>query len=473
MKKSVNVVYIAALIILLGLLIFSIVLYKQRILFVDPSWIVFQIINTNFFSFSEYRYGAFITQQFPLVGQFLGLKLKTILILYSVSFYLFYFVVAYIVGFVWKEKRMSILFVLYLSVFVSDVYFWPNNEVHQGIGWMFLFLGYYTYCSNNNNNALYAHSLLIIFLLLSISCHLLVSISLLFLWIYINVLLNNSYKECIKDKRFLVYSFLILLTIFIRYILSKDSGYDGEKLAAVKGITLNNLLASFSNDGAKTFLHLLSHKYVHAIGIFALGIGYMLKKRQFLIIAWVLLFTIGYYSLVFMTYPSAFQRDLLFYMESEWMGLILIGASPLVFQILPHLKVSHAIVAFAIIFLVSLLNMRESYSYFNNRLQKLQNTVLFLEKNNINKALLVQKNASKSQGYIMTWGLPVESLILSSIMDKHQPAISFKLVDTTFENTNKNQDIFYSCFGTERISNIDTNYFKVDSKSNYSVFILK
>ena len=109
-------------------------------LFVDPAFITFEILHQDWFVFSEHRYGAFITQAFPLIGDRLGLSLKTILIGYSMSFYLFFTAVIVVCGSLLKQYKLAILFCCYLAFIVSDVYFWPNNEVHQAIDWMINFL---------------------------------------------------------------------------------------------------------------------------------------------------------------------------------------------------------------------------------------------------------------------------------------------------------------------------------------------
>lgn len=132
--------------IILGLL--AIYSYQERMLFLDPCWIVFNIINTKTYCIAEHRYGAFITQSFPLIGMYLRLSLKAILILYSASFYIFYLGAAIVMGQVWKQKWAAVLLAIYLVLFVSDGYYWPNNEVHQGIAWMLLFFALYVHKSN-------------------------------------------------------------------------------------------------------------------------------------------------------------------------------------------------------------------------------------------------------------------------------------------------------------------------------------
>ena len=174
--------YRLSLLVLLVLLILSFFTYRERMLFTDPAWVAFNIINTKSLLITEYRIGTFITQIFPLIGVYLGLSLKAILILYSISHYLFFLAIAILVGTVWKQKWLAILLALYLTVFVSDLYYWPNNEVHQGLGWMFLFLGLYLHRRNLGRFHAWHHLLLLAFAFLALSSHMLVMLPFGFLW---------------------------------------------------------------------------------------------------------------------------------------------------------------------------------------------------------------------------------------------------------------------------------------------------
>src|SRR5690554_4397262 len=176
MPHKDQVPYLMAIILIFILTILSVWTYKERMLFVDPAWIVFNIINSGYFSFAEHRYGAFITQIFPLAAVYMGFSLKAILVLYSLSFYLFYLSAALIMGLMWKQKWLAILLAIYLILFVSDGYYWPNNEVHQGITWMMLFIAYYLRLKEQEVKSFLPYLLLTILAALAISSHLLVLI---------------------------------------------------------------------------------------------------------------------------------------------------------------------------------------------------------------------------------------------------------------------------------------------------------
>src|SRR6185369_763769 len=124
-------------ILFLGSLYFSL----ERVLYSDSSFILFRISNLGSLQPQEYRYGSFITQGFPLIASKLHLPINWIILIYSASFNLFYLIVAAILVLKLKEYALAILMSFYFSLFVSDSYYWMNNEVHQGMAWMFLLFG--------------------------------------------------------------------------------------------------------------------------------------------------------------------------------------------------------------------------------------------------------------------------------------------------------------------------------------------
>ena len=60
--------------------------------FVNPSYISFFILNFRSLDIQVHRYGSFITQLVPYIGQQLQLPIKPVLIGYAVSFNLFYLI---------------------------------------------------------------------------------------------------------------------------------------------------------------------------------------------------------------------------------------------------------------------------------------------------------------------------------------------------------------------------------------------
>ncbi|MBK9152612.1 MAG: hypothetical protein IPM26_17265 [Saprospiraceae bacterium] len=105
--------------------------YDLRMYFVDAPFMVFRIIQLDSLSLQVGRFGAFITQFFPYIMQKTGFSLENILRGYSVAFSLFPLVVAWILFRIQQYPWVSLL-ALYFTMFCTDAWFWPNNEIHQG-----------------------------------------------------------------------------------------------------------------------------------------------------------------------------------------------------------------------------------------------------------------------------------------------------------------------------------------------------
>ena len=165
---------------LLGSIYFSL----ERVLYSDTSYILFQVINTDSLQPQVHRYGSFITQCFPLLAAKLNLPLSWIVVVYSASFNLFYLGVAAILILKLKEYSLALLMSLYFTLFVSDTFYWPTNEIHQAIAWMFLLFGLTIYFFRKNTSRFISIPVLSALAFLSIYTHPLTLFPIAFLWLF-------------------------------------------------------------------------------------------------------------------------------------------------------------------------------------------------------------------------------------------------------------------------------------------------
>ena len=135
---------------------------------------------------------------------------------------------------------------------MSDVYFWPNNEIHQSVGWMLLFFGLFEWMNDKNwQSHQWLHLVMGVCLLLAILSHVLIAVPLIFLWIYL--LLEN---RNISPFYFGGYSFLMILFFGFRIWLSYNSWYDGVKLEGVKQISPTTIIGAFWSEQANSMYQL-------------------------------------------------------------------------------------------------------------------------------------------------------------------------------------------------------------------------
>lgn len=452
---------------LLLLLAGSLIWYKQRMLFVDPCWIAYQNINTGHLNIAEHRYGAVVTQWVPLAGYWLNASLKTILLAYSASFYVFYVAVALIVGYCYRQYWLGILLACYFTFFVSDVYFWPNNEVHQGVAWMTLLIGFFLHHYKKERFSITALLLLPVLTFLAVFSHFIVIVPLSYLCLYFVI----EHRKEFSRKTMLPVLFLsgcIIILFSIKYWLgTSHSWYDVGKLEPLRKMGIDTILASFKSEHAATMGALLLSNYWIALLVLLGSLITLIRSGKYLLLALLTGYTLGYFSLICLTYPEGYGRERLFYMESEWMALAIIIATPFILYVVPRLKTKTATLLLAGIFLVRIGYIGYAYQLFNQRVLLVERITDHLKAQNISKAVV---HLSQEQGdalFLYDWGLPVES-IMASELKGYSPAITFKVVHEPV-TTLPQPDSFYSCFNTLAIKELDKRYFNIATNSPYTI----
>ncbi|MFT4062365.1 MAG: hypothetical protein QM642_08425 [Edaphocola sp.] len=446
------------------LLLASIVWFKQRMLFIDPAWVVFNIVNTGDLLIAEHRYGAAITQCVPLAASGLHLSIKFILISYSISFQLFYLVVVALLLYRYKATWLAMLMAFYFSLMVSDVFFWPNNEVHQGVAFMFLFLGLW-WCRTNLSFRYHHLVLLCLFAFLALFSHFLVAVPFSFLWVFILFKTKENKRHL---RLWWCYTGALLATFAIKYLLGANSWYDGQKLMGLKSLSVNSVIQSFKSGQARTMMPLLFTRYCLLPVMWIAGFVAAIKKRQYAMAAFTVVYCLGLYSLLCITYPESFDRTTLFYVESEWMGLGILAGVLAVCFIFTRMQPQIATLVLGVVLAVRLFCIAHSFPLFHDRLRQLSYNLLQMERSCTHKAIALQ-NEGLHKIYLMEWGLPVESLLLSA-MEGHEPQKTIKMVQPG-EAKNMAADSFYNCFNTIGIRSLNHYYFRVDTQSTYRQII--
>jgi hypothetical protein len=113
--------------------------FKERTLILDASLQSFHILKDNDFAIQVNRFGAAMTQIFPLMASRLGGSLKTILIAYSLGFVMVHWAMFWLCDRVLKQKEMAFAIVLFNVFLVNNTFFWAQNELIQAISLGFVF----------------------------------------------------------------------------------------------------------------------------------------------------------------------------------------------------------------------------------------------------------------------------------------------------------------------------------------------
>jgi hypothetical protein len=470
-NTSLRNAWYASLGLLLLMLLGSIIWYKQRMLFGDPAYLSFRIINEKQLFIPEHRYGAVVTQAWPLIGGMLHLPLRVVLILYSASFYLFYCFVILMLG-RWRQYALGILFALYLSLFVSDVYFWPNNEVHQGIGWLMLFLGLFFRYQEAPRIPFWTHIVMLGCLFLALFSHFIVVVPCTFLWIYW-LLYNPRYWAARSQRiRLAAYSLAIALIFLCKLKLGVNGWYDGEKLGAALNVHPHEIFESFYSGQAHTMGRLILRNYWLVIPIFLIGLAALLRLKQWGKLALTLCYAAGFFSLVCLTYSNAFGRHQLFYMESEWMAWGILLATPFVVQVLPLWQPRLAFAAVSVIFVVRLMYIGQAFRLFDAHYHRLDTIIEALRRRGITKAIVIADKPARDAAFLMDWSVAYESMQLSALKG-YQPPVTFMAAGADYEAPPANTRLFVSPSLNLEAQQFNAEYYSIDTTQAYLRLPLK
>lgn len=449
---------------MLVLLIGAIICYKERMLFSDASLISFLRINFEL-QLPEKRYGAFITQIVPYIAPKLHLSLRTILIAYSASFNLFYLTVTTLLVYKYQQYSMAILMSFYYVLFVSDSWYWTNNEVHQGIAWMFLFFAIAFSMAKKKTKWFTQIPIFIFLAALAVFTHPLIIISIFALWIFFFIDKTTWYYS---KQQTVLYSCLLLAIVGIKYYLSREQAYDSWKMHYATYISFVDIFNAFKGAYAGTFWHDCFFNYWLSLIIFITGIIILIKEKKSLILLWTLWFSIGYFIIVCRTFgPDAYDYHNRFYMESEWALLSLFISAPFVFYFLPRLTNIKASLLLVAIFATRIIYIAIAYPLFHQRVEFTENALAQMRKKGLAKVIL-KKDKRIEDKLLTDWALCFES-ILTSKLHGDKPQLSFLVLpeDDLKHYILPDNKKMASIGGSESLRN--DFYFQIDTTKSYEV----
>jgi len=185
----------------------------------------------------------------------------------------------------------------------------------------------------------------------------------------------------------------------------------------------------------------------------------LLTTKQLVKLGLVLLTSAVFYLLVTLTHTEAITSKNLFYFESQWMVLSIVLATPFVMEVLPRLNAKIALALMVILFICQIPKLYQGYQKFSKRLD-------FIEMLNGNATHL-----SISKGYIlepvdqdrllMTWGLPIETLLLSQIDHRYETTTIKNISDPSQITTSP--DSVHTAFELVKSQELNQKYFYLDA----------
>ncbi len=451
-----------AVVVMAVLAVYAIVFVLERMLFLDAPFMLSNIINSGSPRIMEHRYGSVITQIWPWMGMKAGLPLIWLMHLYNGAFNVFYLVVVCLLVFRWRAYGAAVLMALYYTAMSDQAFFWTNNEIHQAVAWFFVWYGFYLY--QRKRAGLRRKRFIWFGMTATIAAvtHPLMVPVLAFTWIF---LLMTEGRQTGDGKVRVGLTMMIVMACCIRIWFSLRAGwYDRDKVETVKTNLLSGITEVFDKPLAAQLLHQYSHGLIVGAVLGLAGLFLLMVRRKYLLSLMYLLVIVSYHLL----FLSAFDTWVDFYSQSEMMPLTIIYGLPVV-RFLPEYIGSRLLFSITVmVFLIRLIMIPVASVPFTKRVSNTMSLIREMKEKNITKAL-IPDNKDLESIYIMTWGLPIETVLASAISGDRQRTVKPLPADKLEEAVQTPSDQFLDCFRIIPINTMNPYYFNLDSVGRYEV----
>ena len=126
------------------LIVFSIIFYLERTLYVDSAYQIYQLINTGNFHINDNRFSMFLSELLPLSFIHLDLGLRKVILSYSLSFVLLFYAFYILVVHLLKNYKAGILITL-IIIGIRHTFFHTISETFQVLTFATFFFAWLYY----------------------------------------------------------------------------------------------------------------------------------------------------------------------------------------------------------------------------------------------------------------------------------------------------------------------------------------
>lgn len=444
----------------LGILILQLFLsgifYLERVSVLDAAFVLLKIINEGEPTIMVGRYGSILTQSWPWLGVKLGLPLNQLMFLYSISFTFLNLLVGSIL-YRKGEYHWFLALASYFMFWYSDGFFWTNNEIHQAVALFCLGAGFLHSRRRNQGSTNWGVWIFgAAILSLSIFTHPLMIVITSF---YVVLFLVEQEWNLRRADHWGWVSVLLVVTL-VKYNLSSGNWYDGAKFKMLSSFSLDELGSVFQKPLFSTFFSELPTHYLSAalLALFCWIAG--LYHKRYLGVILSLVACLAHVILVSIV-VSDFLR---FYTESQWMLISFFLILPLMCW-WPQLgqnwrKVFFWLFVFSMVWW--LYQFSGSASHYTERRAWHEDMIEQMSERGEQKWVLPQLTAEEQHLLQMDWGLPAESLLLSSRSGRSRSYIAQNRLTKSMETVH-----FHNCFDTLDREELHSGYFQWDADTRY------
>ena len=425
--------------------------YLERTCFLDASFIIVNLLMKDGMAIEQERYTSAITQIIPLLASKAGFELRSILLVYSLTFIVWPLAVFAIIAHWCQNPRLALGFALAGVLMLSHGFFWIPNQIQLGIWVTVLAYGFLWKAPPEGGTTYlflaYLSALLVVF------AHPLSIIPFLFMHGFF--LLQR--REWRGVHAWGLPAFAIVFWAAKTFLLVNP--YDSTRYHS-----LSNFISHFPDYlrivSNYEFLSYVGDSYYFAVILLFLNGLYYLGTRSWLKLVWMFSFFFGYLLLINVSLLGGVAR---FYVELQYQPLAFFIAIPFAIDVLPAIRLRRAaLVGLCIIFASRLLLIVYHSRPYTARLDWHQAMVERLSFREGNRYLIEERDVPVNK-LILTWGSGYESLLVSSIRNRMR-SITYQIDEEPgrFDAFSDDANLFHTEWKTFRASDLPARYFTLE-----------
>ena len=434
------------------LLLMSLLFYKERITFSDTAAYVSHIMARDKFEIGVInRYISIIPELLPYCAFKLGLPLKAILILYSISFTLIPIVLSLIAYHNFKEPFTAWSILIFYTLMSMNLFYYPVSEYQIGLCFILFFMGYITHAQKRESNNLQFILINLLFIPTIIFSHPLS----FFVWINI-LILHTLFNKIIKRQLITIICVTILSAVVKRLFFNID--YEHNKFSQI-----NNFKNFSTNDLAQelgsTFARLLIQDYFLVIILTILILIFLWQSKKTLLSFVFLASVIAWWVLITVCFQAEIYDH---YYEHMYQAIPLIVSFVFCQYYLRQYKSKWTPLIVSIILIISLSKINSRSQFYTERINWLENCFAFMDKINCKKAIFTTEYILPSQGRVSFWSIPYETLLLSSLKGSQYSKTIY--IAGNLNDLSKDMNLVYDIDELGDWPLVPTQYFTIEKR---------
>lgn len=435
------------------LLVMATLFYKERVVMCDAAFQFFSILKNDGFAIQINRFGAALTQIFPLLASKMHLPLYAVALSYSLSFVLYYFSIFLIVLLGFKNEKIALVILLFNTLLVRHSFFWIQCEFVQGAVFTLLYLAILEHNLNKEKIATWFWVVSPFFIITIIYFY----PSLLFILVFGILFYALLHPSKIILLGILMTSYLFLLAIKLKFF---NNFYDHASMEGLK-----YLKSEFPNylslKSFKDFYRFLINDYYFVAIIWIINLVYLIFWKKYLHAILMSFFLLGVCFIINVNYATGVDQ---FYIESQYLILVVFVAFPFAYFLAPNLKLKPWLRAFMMVSIfISLLRIVVTSEVYKDRLACARK----IAEESPTKRIMVLSDA---QRHILkyTWGISFEVWLLSTLEHPKTRSVVYEDSIGQFDMFLQDSKKFITLMGIFEYQDLNSQYFKKDSVEVYT-----